>query len=64
MIKLKLNVALKDKAKGDIIELETDTENNIKDLYWARRLEDAAIDNCVEIVPEAKTPESKKKTQE
>lgn len=49
-ISLKLNVDLGGKKAGDIITLEVDSNRVIKDRYWRRRLQDAALDNCVEIV--------------
>jgi len=49
-IQLKLNVDLKDKKKGDIVSVEIDSNKVIIDKYWRRRLEDAALDGCVEIV--------------
>lgn len=55
-ISLKLNQNLKDKKAGDILTLEVDANKTILDRYWRRRLADAAIDNCVEIVkPEKKS---------
>lgn len=52
MIALKINIAMNGKKIGDIIKLETDENNNILDNFWARRLEDSKIDNCVEVMPE------------
>ncbi len=49
-ISLKLNTDLGGKKKGAIITVEIDSNKVIKDQYWRRRLEDAALDGCVEIV--------------
>ena len=54
-IKIKLNVALKNHGSGSIIEIETDNEGTPIDIYWCRRLKDAEIDKCVEIVKEENT---------
>ncbi len=49
-ISLKLNVDLNGKKAGDIVAVKIDANKVIKDRYWRRRLADAAIDNCVEVV--------------
>ena len=49
-ISLKLNADLGDKKKGTTITVEIDSNKVIIDRYWRRRLEDAAIDGCVEVV--------------
>ncbi len=50
MITLKVNIALHGKKAGDLITLETDSENNILDNFWAARLKDSERDNCVEVI--------------
>jgi hypothetical protein len=55
LIKLQINMDLAGRKAGDVIELKTDKHGNIRDLYWARRFEDAKLDNCVEVYEEAKT---------
>lgn len=54
MIKLKLNVDMLDHKAGQVIHLPTDKQGNILANFWARRLKDSKIDNCVEILPEEK----------
>lgn len=49
-ISLKLNADLGGKKKGSVIVVKVDSNKVITDKYWRRRLEDAALDNCVEIV--------------
>lgn len=49
-IKLKLNTDLGGKKKGAIVTVEIDSNRVITDKYWRRRLEDAVLDGCVEIV--------------
>jgi hypothetical protein len=49
-VSLKLNKDLGGKKAGTILALEIDANKVIVDRYWRRRLEDAAIDGCVEIV--------------
>lgn len=61
MIKLKLNVKLLKHKAGTILSLSTDQNGNIEDSFWARRLKDSKIDNCVEIFKEDK--KSKKRDE-
>ena len=49
-ISLRLNTDIGGKKKGTIVSVEIDINKVIKDKYWRRRLEDAALDSCVEIV--------------
>jgi hypothetical protein len=49
-ISLKLNADLGGKKKGATITVEIDSNKVIIDRYWRRRLEDAALDGCVEVV--------------
>lgn len=49
-VKIKLNTSLRGKKQGDIIELEADNKGTILDSYWRKRLQDAKIDNCIEII--------------
>lgn len=62
MIKLKLNVKLRSIPAGKIIDVEVDSEGTPLDRFWARRLRDSVVDNCVEIVEitAEKTTKSKK----
>ena len=48
--KIKVNKPLKTFKAGQVIEVDFD---NYKDrIYWKRRLEDAKIDKCCEVVKE------------
>lgn len=49
-IELRLNKDLGGKKEGTILTLEVDANKTIIDRFWRRRLQDAAIDGCVEIV--------------
>lgn len=60
MIKLKLNKDMDGKKKDSILSLPTDQDGKIIDSFWARRLEDSKIDNCVEIVQENKKSNKKR----
>lgn len=56
-LKIKLNQDLripknKKKKKGDIIEVECSANSVPLERFWRNRLNDAKIDNCVEIVKE------------
>lgn len=53
-IKLKLNAKFHGKQVGDIISIEADEDGVPFNRFWRRRLADAMIDNCVEIVKEEK----------
>lgn len=57
---LKLNVALRGHRAGEIIRLRTDNNGIMLDTYWRRRLKDAEIDGCVEIMntPKKQTKKS------
>ncbi len=48
-MKLKLNKDLHGKKKGTVIEI-ADRDGSPLDTFWYRRLKDAEIDNCVEVV--------------
>jgi len=47
-MKIKINKPLKNYRAGQVIEI------NPSDIYWVRRLKDAEIDNCIEVVIEEK----------
>lgn len=57
-MKLKLNHSMLWHKKGDIIEVK-EIDGQPSDLYWRRRIKDAKIDNCVEIVSELPKHEKK-----
>jgi hypothetical protein len=52
-IKLKINTNLDKFKKGQVIALDCDSDGLPFNHFWRRRLADAEIDNCVEIVKEA-----------
>ena len=52
-MKLKLNCDLNGHKKGTIIKVN-DNNGIPLDSFWRRRLKDAEIDNCVEIVEVSK----------
>lgn len=60
MIKLKLNADLGGLKSGAIISLPTDQEGNIENSFWARRLKDSKVDNCVEVFTENKKSNKKR----
>lgn len=64
MIKLEVNTELRNIKAGSIIELETDEEGNILDSFWARRLQDSPIDNCVSVVTDKMSAKKIKKENE
>jgi hypothetical protein len=60
MIKLRLNTDLLKHKAGAVIKLESDNDGNPLDSFWARRIKDSEIDNCVEIITEAKKSNKKR----
>lgn len=58
-MKLKLNANLKGNKAGTVIEV-ADNNGIPLDNFWARRLKDSAIDNCVEIVKDKKYSKKEK----
>jgi hypothetical protein len=56
-MKVKINKPLKKYAVGQIVEI------NPSEQYWAKRLQDAEIDNCIEIVKENEVKEFKPKSE-
>lgn len=57
-MKIKLNTDLKGYKKGDIVEISSFTDHETKK-YWERRLKDAKIDKCCELIAENKKPNKK-----
>jgi len=53
-MKVIINKPLKNYAIGQIVEI------NPSEQYWAKRLEDAKIDNCIEVVKSSFSRDSKK----
>lgn len=49
-LKIKINSALRGYKPGTIIEIKANSDGVPADGYWRRRLKDAKIDNCVELV--------------
>ena len=54
-MKVKINKPLKNYLEGQIVDI------NPSEQYWAKRLEDAKIDNCIEIIKENKFKSEVKK---
>lgn len=55
-VKIKINSV--PRHSGTLV-LELDEDGTVKDRFWRRRLKDAEIDNCVEIVkPKRKVKET------
>ena len=56
--RLKLNAPLRKHPAGTIINIKANKDGVPLDKYWRDRLKDSAIDGCVEIVKETKTPKA------
>ena len=54
MIRNKSDVPLHGLQPGKVIQIEVKGNGSPKDKHWRRRLRDAKIDGCVEIVEEKK----------
>ena len=63
LIKVKLNADIGGSKAGDIIELKTDKNGNIRDNYWARRMQESELDGSMEIQKQAKPKEFKHKAE-
>lgn len=59
-MKIKLNYDFGPYRKGQIIDTPADKKGVPIDQYWRRRLEDAALDKCCEVVKESKPKASPK----
>ena len=57
-LRLKLNVSLRGNPEGAILNLRS-RDGVPLDTYWRRRVEDSAVDSCVEVV-KAETPKKPK----
>ncbi len=60
-MKLKLNKPMKGYEAGRELSIQTDVAGVPLEKFWRRRLRDAKIDNCVEVVKA--TPAKSKKEQ-
>lgn len=60
-ITLRINKPMLNKKPGDLIKIKVDREGNLKDSFYARRLKDAVLDNCVEIIETTNDKKIKKK---
>jgi hypothetical protein len=49
-VRIQVNKALPGHPVGKIVSVAADSEGTPLDLQWRRRLKDARIDNCCEIV--------------
>ncbi len=49
-MKLKLNQPMKGYETGRTVTVQTDADGVPLEKFWRRRLRDAKIDNCVEVV--------------
>ncbi len=54
-IKLKLNQPMLGYAAGREVTIQTDKDGVPLEKFWRRRLKDAEIDNCVEVIKPSKS---------
>lgn len=62
-LKLKIHKPVGDYNKGDEITIECDMECTPKSAYWRRRLIDAKIDGCCELILTPKRRKSNKSSE-
>lgn len=53
-IKIQVNHGLADYDDGEIVEVEAMETGEPAELFWRRRLRDAKVDGCCEVVQEPK----------
>ena len=69
-IRIKLNKDIGKFKKEEVLKLRVDEYGNAYDPFWFRRMKDAKIDNCLEILEEKenktglKTKKSKKNKED
>ncbi len=54
-IELKLNQPMQGYDAGRIVTIQTDKHGVPLEKFWRRRLKDAEIDNCVEVIKPSKS---------
>ena len=59
-IKLKLNQPMAGYEAGHTVTVQTDDSGVPLEKFWRRRIRDAKIDNCVEVVKASKPKQEKK----
>ena len=63
IIRIKVNGRIPGFLPGQIVPVPVDENGTPKVFLWRRRLRDARIDNCCEIVPEAKPEPPQRRTR-
>ncbi len=58
-IRLKVNGTIPGYPTGQVVTVEVDEHGTPFEELWRRRLKDAKIDGCVEVVPDEEPPVSK-----
>lgn len=64
-VQLKVNVNMGDLPAGKVIDVLADDDGIVLDPFWRKRLKDAKIDNCCELVvpePPAKARKGSQKS--
>lgn len=60
-IVVKVNHGIPGHDPGSTVRVEVDSDGNVFDRFWRRRLRDAAIDGCCEVVNESRSSKAKLK---
>lgn len=64
-MKIKVNGSIPGFTKEQIVEVETDEDGTPLEFLWRRRLKDAKVDNCCEVIkPQAKITNRPKRVTE
>lgn len=50
VIKIKINLPLKDHKKNEIVKIKVDEYGVPLDKYWRNRFKDVKIDNCITVI--------------
>lgn len=58
-LKIKINHGFTKYTDGETITVAARADGVPKELYWRRRIKDAVVDGCIEIVKEAVKPVKK-----
>ena len=63
-VDIKVNHGIAGRKAGEIVKVEVQSNGSPKDLFWRRRLRDAEIDGCVELVKDEPKKNPAKKTRD
>lgn len=62
-IRIKVNGTIPGHVPGSIVKVAADEAGTPLELLWRRRLKDARVDNCCEVVPEPRPEPPQRRTR-